>query len=230
MASHVRSRPRSVEKRLLDTAVEQFSRGGIESTSTRSIAAAAGTTMSSITYHYGSKEGLYAAAARHMAGQIGEHVSNSLRASERARDRTGGAEAPSAAILALVDRFVQIMVRPESATWARFIAREQMDPTEAFDILYKAVMGRLLDRLSSLLVEAGGGRCSAAEARLRSLAIFGQALVFRLARATVLRANQWDDIGVEEASAIRQAVRAQTAAILASIASDAAPRARRAHA
>ena len=31
------------------------------------------------------------------------------------------------------------MVRPESAAWARFIVREQMEPTEAFDVLYGGV-------------------------------------------------------------------------------------------
>ena len=40
----------------------------------RAIATAAGTTMSSITYHYGGKQGLYLAAARHIADQMGERM------------------------------------------------------------------------------------------------------------------------------------------------------------
>src|SRR5882672_7599510 len=59
-----------IDDRLLDVAVDQFGRKGLEGASTRAIAAAAGTAMSSITYHYGGKEGLYVATARHIAAQI----------------------------------------------------------------------------------------------------------------------------------------------------------------
>src|SRR3546814_19862395 len=59
----------SIEDRLLNTAIDQFGRGGLEGASTRRIASAAGTTMSAITYHYGGKEGPYLAAARHLVEQ-----------------------------------------------------------------------------------------------------------------------------------------------------------------
>jgi AcrR family transcriptional regulator len=60
----------AIDDRLLDTAIDQFGRKGLEGASTRAIATAADTAMSSITYHYGGKEGLYLAAARRIAGQI----------------------------------------------------------------------------------------------------------------------------------------------------------------
>jgi hypothetical protein len=112
------------------------------------------------------------------------------------------------------------MVHPESAAWARFIVREQMEPTEAFEVLYGSAMGRLVDHLSTLIVRIGGGRCDAAEARLKTLAIVGQALVFRVARATLLRATGWADVEAEGAAAIRRVVRDHTTAILANLRGD----------
>ena len=56
--------------RLLEVAVREFGQKGLEGASTRGIAAAAGTAMSSITYHYGGKEGLYLAAADYIAQQM----------------------------------------------------------------------------------------------------------------------------------------------------------------
>ena len=132
--------------------------------------------MSSITYHYGSKQGLYVAAARHIADRMGERMAPALAAS-----KAMGREGPDAALLAIIDRFAEMMVHPESAAWARFIVREQMEPTEAFDVLYGGMMGRVVDHLSALIVRMGGGRCDLAEARLRTVAIVGQALVFRVA-------------------------------------------------
>ena len=204
----------SIGNRLLDTAVDHFGRQGIEGASTRAIAAAAATTMSSITYHYGSKQGLYLAAARHIVDQMGERMAPALAASEARGREIKGSDAALAAFLAIIDRFVEMMVDPESSLWARFIVREQMEPTEAFDCLYGGVMGRLVDRLSALIVRIGGGRWDAAEARLKTLAIIGQALVFRVARAAVLRVNGWTDVDAGGAAAIRRVVRAHTRAIL----------------
>jgi TetR/AcrR family transcriptional regulator, regulator of cefoperazone and chloramphenicol sensitivity len=213
----------SIDDRLLDTAIDQFGRLGIEGASTRAIATAAGTTMSSITYHYGSKQGLYLAAARHIVDRIGERIAPALAESE-ARSREGDdPEAALTAILTIIDRFVEMMVHPESAAWARFIVREQMEPTEAFDVLYSGVMGRLADHLSALIVRNSGGRCDAAEARLKTVAIVGQALVFRVARATLLRVTGWTDVDVDGAATIRRIVRAHTVAILTGTRGDLAP-------
>jgi hypothetical protein len=98
-----------------------------------------------------------------------------------------------------------------------------MDPTEAFDVLYGGVMGRLLDHLSALIVRTGGDRFDVAEARLKTLAIVGQALVFRVARATLFRATGWTDIDTGGAAAIRDIIRAHTGAILTSTRGDVAP-------
>jgi AcrR family transcriptional regulator len=133
----------SIDDRLLDTAIDQFGRQGIEGASTRAIATAAGTTMSSITYHYGSKQGLYLAAARHIADRMGERMSPALAAAETRGREAEGPDAALTALLTIIDRFVAVMVHPDSAAWARFIVREQMEPTEAFDVLYGGVMGRL---------------------------------------------------------------------------------------
>jgi AcrR family transcriptional regulator len=213
----------SIDDRLLDTAIDLFGRKGIEGASTRDIATAAGTTMSSITYHYGSKQGLYLAAARRIADQMGERMAPALAVSQAQSRADEGSDAAVTAILTIIDRFVEMMVHPKSAVWARFIVREQMDPTEAFDILYGGVMGRLLDHFSALIVHIGGGRCDAAEARLKTLAIVGQALVFRVARATLLRATGWTDIDTGGADTIRRIVRDHTGAILARTRGDLEP-------
>jgi AcrR family transcriptional regulator len=213
----------SIDGRLLDIAIDQFGRSGLEGASTRAIATAAGTTMSSITYHYGSKQGLYLAAARHIADQMGERRAPALAASETQSRGAEGPEAAMTALLTIVDRFVVVMVHPESAAWARFIVREQMEPTEAFDVLYESVMGRLVDHLAALIIRIGGGRSDAAEARLKTIAIVGQALVFRVARATLLRVTGWADVDPDGAAAIRRIVRDHTIAILTSTQGDLAP-------
>jgi TetR/AcrR family transcriptional regulator, regulator of cefoperazone and chloramphenicol sensitivity len=55
------------------------------------------------------------------------------------------------------------------------------------------------------------------------VAIVGQALVFRVARATVLRATGWTDIDVAGADAILKIIRAHTHAILTNTSGDRGP-------
>ena len=191
----------ATDDRLLEAAIDYFGRLGLEGTSTRAIAASAGTMMSSITYHYGSKLELYLAAARHITGRMDSLLSSVLNSP------AAGNQPPEASILAIIDRFTEVMLAPESTSWARFALREQAEPTEAFDILHGGVLGLIVDRIAGLMGDSD-------EAKLKALAIIGQVLVFRVARATVLRATGWADIDDAAAQAIKNVVHAQTAAIL----------------
>src|SRR5215471_4685656 len=90
---------------------------------------------------------------------------------------------------------------------------EQIEPTEAFDLLYGGAMGRLVDHLCALTVRLGGGRCE-----LKTPAIVGRALVFRVARVA-----GWTDVDTGGAAAIRPIIRAHTGAIFTSTRGDIAP-------
>lgn len=203
----------SIDARLLQTAVEHFGNAGFDGTSTRDIAAQAGTTMSAITYHFGGKEGLYLAAAEHIAAQIGERMRPAF-VSTTGSDAPRSPQSAEDAVLTIVDHFTQMMVQPESESWARFIVREQIDPSAAFEKLYGGAMGMLLDHLSTLIVRSSDRTLKRVTARVMAIAIVGQALVFRFARATVMRATEWQAIGPKESAAIRRVVRAHTRAIL----------------
>ncbi|MDB5687106.1 MAG: hypothetical protein JWR77_1695 [Rhizorhabdus sp.] len=197
---------------LIITALDLFGRHGFDGTSTRAIAKAAGKPMSAITYHFGGKEELYLAVARYISGRIGAQIAPAIDGELAAAD-----DSPAAAraqICNIVSAFVAMFVLPESASWARYIVREQMEPTPAFDELYKAPMGPLIHHATQLLCRVASHRIGIDEARLRVMAIFGQALVFRVARAAVLRANDWTDVGPKEAEAIRAVVLSQVDAIL----------------
>jgi len=200
------------DDRLLDTAIEQFGRNGLEGASTRAIAAAAGTAMSSITYHYGGKEGLYLAAARRIAEQIAERLAGTLQGAPDPDELD--AEGALAQILALADAALGLMLSPESASWSRFIIREQAEPTEGFQILWDRVMGPVTSRLVRLVQRASAARLRPLEARVRAITLFGQVLVFRVARAAALRVTGWSDIGPPQATEIRCVLHTQVRAIV----------------
>jgi len=200
-----------VSATLLDTAIDQFGRLGFEGASTRDIARASGTAMSSITYHFGGKQGLYLAAADHIAASIrnlqGELVARAVAAGRESR------EAATEALATILDGLAQMMLRPETEAWSRFIIREQQFPTEAFDLLFSRAMKPVLDAFIELI-----GRVRPDLPRREGVAmailLFGQAMVLRAGRAAVCRALEVDQIDDHTAALLRARLRANVLCIL----------------
>lgn len=200
-----------LSERLIETAIDQFGRLGFDGAGTREIARASQTAMSSITYHFGGKEGLYLACADHIAGKLRERHAGALELLQNTAglDRDAAIERS----LGLIDIFAQTMLDPESQDWARFIMREQQAPTEAFERLYHGAMKPMIEGFGALL---GRIRPDLPDIELRALTmlIFGQTLVLRAARASVCKALGTDTLGEKESALLRAQIRSNAIAIL----------------
>ena len=206
--------PQASDQVLLNAAIEAFGRFGLEGASTRNIAKAAGKPMSAITYHFGGKDGLYLACAEYIGAIMGARMSPVL-------DSTDALCAPGAdqaqarlALILIFERFVDTMVHADTEAFSRFIVREQMEPTDAFAILWGEVMERLLERIAALLVVVSGGALGQSDARVSTLALMGQVVAFRVARAGVMRLTGWTALGPAETAQIHRAVQRHLAALL----------------
>ncbi len=200
-----------VQRRLLDIAVREFSLKGLEGASTRDIAAAAGTVMSSITYHYGGKEGLYLAAADYIAEQMGHGmVDGPVEAMDIAEPT------PTEARLALQDllgRFVDKMIDEQTAHWSLFIVREQMNPTEAFDRIWRGMMGHMMEHLVVLLRAATGRRDDKAT-RVAAITVVGQVITLRSSRASCLKLLGTAEFHEDDVAAIKARIASNIDALL----------------
>ena len=205
-----------VQRRLLDIAVEAFGKHGLEGASTRDIAAAAGTAMSSITYHYGGKEGLYLAAADHIADSMAESMSPALKVEIAEGDADGARRAIHGMLDALFDK----MIDQRTESWTLFIIREQARPTAAFARLFDGPMGQMLRRLVRLVCIASGTE-DGETIRIATMTLFGQTLVVRSARSSFLRMLETDAIDIARAERIRARIRFNTNAILDALTAEA---------
>lgn len=200
-----------VSKTLLQTAIEQFGKLGFEGASTRDIARASGTAMSSITYHFGGKEGLYLAAADHIAESIAAMQAPVLDAVQA--NAGTSREAAVEALLTIIDSMALMMLRPESEDWARFIIREQQAPTEAFNRLYNGVMKNVVATVTDLMARV---RPDYDDRTLRaaSILMIGQAMMLRAGRAAVCRALDTETIDEPLAQLLRAQLRAHALCVL----------------
>jgi AcrR family transcriptional regulator len=200
-----------LSQRIMLAALDQFGRLGFDAASTRDIAKASGVAMSSITYHFGGKQGLYLACADHIAIVIGGVHAALMEALKADPPQT--VEAAREGVLALLENFARFMLAPESQIHCQFIVREQQHPTEAFERIYEHVMRPVLETATALLAIALPDRDERARRALVTNLI-GMSIVLRIARATVARVMQVDDIDEPTGALLIATLRASAQTLL----------------
>ena len=204
-----RTRGADTRSRLLAVAIDVFGRNGFDATTTRTLAEEAGVNLQAIGYHFGGKEGLYVAAAEHIATSISAHVaeSRSRLASRLAKlevegkpiSRNEARDSLSEVLQALATLFTS----DESEPWARFLIREQMEPSKAFRRVYDHAMKPLLEHVGKLVGVLLKENPSSERIRLRVLSLVGGLMVFRVSRAAVEAQLGWKAVEDREVEQIR---------------------------
>lgn len=202
--------------RLLAAALDLFSRLGFDRTRTRDIARHAQVNLAAIPYYFGGKEGLYLAVAQHIADEIGSWIGEGFAAAQEAADDPRSSPAAMRHMLIdLVEGFAGAMLgAPQASSWARFVIREQLDPSAAFPILFDGFMSRGHRAICGLVGRLLGLPEDDEETLLRAFGILGQVLVFRAAHAAVLRRLGWDGYTPERIAAVKGMLRSHVIAIV----------------
>ena len=199
--------------RLIEAALDSFGRLGFDGASTRQIADKAGINIALIKYHFGSKEALHVAVAEHIVSQISGLVGPAILKAN-APETFSSPEAARQGLHQLIATFIDTILGEEKAEqWARFIVREQMQPTLAFEVIYRFI-GTAHEVGTRLAATAVGKDTVDEEAKLRAFTVMGQVLVFRVAQALVLRRMNWQAITETERTKIKRVVIAHIDAIL----------------
>ena len=208
-------RAAATRTRMLEAAIEIFGSRGFDGTTTRMVVERAGTQLTAISYHFTNKEGLYQAAAEHIAHGIG----SSFRAQV---ERTqlllhSGLQRNELVKLAsqLLEAFAERLVGPEIPdSWSRFLSREMSEPTDSFPVLFGAInqfAGCLCQIVGKLRKKAPDHP----DTVLCMLTLVGQVLMFRSNRAAALSFLQWKQFGPEQMRTIKSVIRRNVKAILA---------------
>lgn len=131
---------------------------------------------------------------------------------------------PAARLEATLAGIAQFMLAsPETRAFARFVLREQMDPSPAFDVFFGTVMEPLHKRICGLWAQASGDDPEAPETRIKVFGLLSQIFIYRLAEEGISRRMAWHSIGPAEVALIIDNVRRSCAALLAACAREIRP-------
>ena len=211
------TRGEDTRERLIEAAIRIFGELGFEGASTRMLADAAGANLAAIPYHFGNKEGLYRAAAEFIVGRCSQDILPTLEKVDLAVAAKRLSRPDAIALLhELLERFSAIVIGSElSDSFASFVTREQLQPGAAFEILHHGMMRRLMDSCAKLLAIACGRSGEDTRTLIRAQTLFGQILVFRTSRASVLRQLGWREFSKEQLKLIQSIVAENVDRILA---------------
>jgi AcrR family transcriptional regulator len=178
---------------LIDAAIAQFGRRGFDAVTTREIAAAAETNVSSIKYHFGGKEELYRAALENVVAEIQALIDPVLATLAQKASRAGSDKAA-----------LRALARDFATNWCRAvlgdrklqrripcIVRELIAPTASFEVIYDGFFRRLYDALAGLIAGVHGVSAAAPETRVRTHALVNLILGFVEGESIFWRQMGW---------------------------------------
>lgn len=144
--------------RLLRAGLALFSQLGLEGVRTRQLAQAAGVNQSAIPYHFGGKEGVYAAVLEQTAQAIAERLDWPDAAPRTAADAALQLEA-------IMRGFAAALLDSEaSAARSLLLAREQLQPTPKFEAIHAVLFMPLHEAVTRRVAVIRGKRPTAAAA------------------------------------------------------------------
>jgi AcrR family transcriptional regulator len=165
---------------LLDAAAAVFAARGFRDATVREICRAAGANVAAVSYHFGDKARLYAAALRE-TGRRAEAIADPAA--------EAGPRQPAARRL---ERFVRsllsrILAEGPASLHGQLLAREMIEPTEALDQVVAEFMRPQAEHLQGIIRELVGPGTPPGEVRRLGLSVVSQILFYKHCRPVLER-------------------------------------------
>lgn len=194
------------KNQLIAAALAQFGEYGLHAT-TRDIAAQAGQNIAAITYYFGSKEDLYLACAQWIADFIGSQFRPHAEEAERLfAQPTPDRAAMRELILRACKNMIMLLTQDDTVNLSKFISREQLSPTAAYQLVHDQVINPLHTHLTRLIASYTGCDAHDTQMILHTHAILGEVLAFRLGKETILLRTGWSQFDEDKTALIDQTV------------------------
>lgn len=166
----------ATRKRLIEAGLRLFATFGYHAVSTRDIARAAQVNHAAIGFHFKGKQGLYEAVISVMVEKLREICVPLVATIDRNVASCAGDRARLRALVReAVEQFLTASVRTERSRWLGILLqREYVDPTQAFETIYKEVVEPVSGAIERLTQAVSGQEEASQRNRIRVYCIILQ--------------------------------------------------------
>lgn len=186
-----KSKGEAAKLALIQAGLRQFGEFGLQAT-TREIAADAGQNIAAIAYYFESKEALYIECARYVARCLRRELDPYLERAERVFQHDPvDRDDIRCMIYDACYQSISILTSDQTLDMSKFISREQLSPTEAYQVLHEHVIEPMHIMFTSLIGAYAAQDPKSTEMILHAHAIIGEIIAFRFARETLFRRTGW---------------------------------------
>ena len=203
------SSPSGTRADLIAAGLHLFGHDGFAATSTRALAARAGTNVASIAYHFGGKDGLRMACAEEVLRRITAVAGAPAEPPQMPPDEALGWL--DGMLRALVGFLTQA---PQAADIVGFMLREMAEDGPALAQIYERFFLHKHREICQLIAMATGRDAESEDTRLLAFSLLGQAVYFRIGQPVICRRMAWPQYGQAEGRAIADRLAANLHAIL----------------
>jgi AcrR family transcriptional regulator len=208
------SKQNDTQSRLLKAALEAFGSRDYEGVSTREIVEMAGANISAISYHFEHKQGLYHATVAYLSERLKAGIADQLDSTEGWLEQAS-AEDCAEKVCQFLSHFLEHILLGEIGKHAPgIIFREQNQPTDAYQILFKNLLGPIHKSLSQLVARYRGQSEQEPQVLYIVQALIGQTIIFRIAQTTLLKILKKKRYSQADIEAIKKQLSDQCRAIL----------------
>ena len=188
------SRPAETRERIVSVALRLFAEHGFKGVSVRDISAAAQVNIAAISYHFGSKQGLYRTIFETVLDEDEERFSEQIANVGTLLDRGGvNPITLAAAVEILAAGLIGRISTYEHARWfSVLLARELAFPGEFFDLLYRRRAEPILGMMTRVVAAALSLPADSEEARLIANIVYGQVANLVFSRPILWRQLGWE--------------------------------------
>jgi TetR/AcrR family transcriptional regulator, regulator of cefoperazone and chloramphenicol sensitivity len=192
-------------KRLIEAGLDLFGKYSFDGASTRMLVERAEVNLAAIKYYFGGKEGLYLAVADHIVEQVEGLLGPRLAKVREALKKEALSKEQTFHLLCELLEFLItcLLGPPQTDKWLSIVVREQLCPSEAFDILFEGFMRPLDQILFDLVARIMGPGQDDQEVKIRVFAIMGQIMMFHISPSAIKRTLNWENYEPENLDAIR---------------------------
>ena len=172
------TRSNETRQRLLEAAAEVFADDGYRRATIAKICRRAGANIAAVNYHFGDKQGLYAAVFEYAQRRASTEDAAAVDETAPPEDR----------LRAHVATFVGRLLDPRRPAWiARLLAHELIEPTQVLDRLVRNRMRANHQQIASAIRELLGPAATPETVRLCTLSVISQCVFYRNSAAVVTR-------------------------------------------
>lgn len=191
--------------RLQQEALRLFAVKGLDGVGIRELAEASGTNIASIAFHFGGKEGLYAAVVQDVAGELARLHQTALAAAATESDAAG--EGAPARARRIMHKLVEGLLTSNRSQWmSLLLQREFITPSPSFDRIYAEAVEPTLAALSRLVAAATGREAATMDNKVLAYSLFIMASAFSRNKSTFLRFTGKTGYEAEDIAAIARVV------------------------